>query len=68
MRAIILRRVVNSGVWIVSGIVVIIVRASVTQGGSILVWEVIGGGMIAFGAARLIWALIRNPSTSSMAT
>ncbi|HXL51066.1 MAG TPA: hypothetical protein VN949_04575 [Candidatus Limnocylindrales bacterium] len=67
MRAIILRRVVNSAVWIVSGIVVIIVRASVTQGGSILVWEVIGGGMIAFGAARLIWALIRSPSTSSMA-
>ena len=62
MRGLILKRIVNSTVWIVSGIVVIIVRVFVTQGGSVLVWEIIGGGMIVFGAARLVWALIRSTS------
>src|SRR2546426_1140030 len=65
LRAIILRNVVNSAVWILSGIVVLIVRALTTQGGSILVWEIIGGGMIIFGAGRLVWVLIRTSSTSA---
>lgn len=65
MRPIILRNVVNSAVWVISGIVVLIVRASVTQGGSILVWEIIGGGMIIFGAGRLVWVLIKTSSTSA---
>ena len=60
----ILDRIINSTVWIVSGIVVIILRVFVTQGGSVLVWEIIGGGMIVFGAARLVWALIRGTSAS----
>jgi len=64
MRAIILRRVVNSAVWIVSGIVVVVVRASVTQGGSILVWEIIGGGMVIYGVIRLIWTLVKTSSTN----
>ena len=65
MRAIILRRIVNSSVWIVSGIVVIIIRTSVTQGGSVLVWEIIGGAMMIYGAGRLVWALIKTSSTSA---
>jgi hypothetical protein len=65
MRAIILRNVVNSAVWIISGVVVLIVRASTTQGGSILVWEIIGGGMIIFGAGRFVWVLIKTSSTSA---
>ncbi|HEX9239189.1 MAG TPA: hypothetical protein VF910_00865 [Candidatus Bathyarchaeia archaeon] len=63
MRSTILTRIVNSAVWIVSGIVVIIVRASVTQGGSVLVWTTIGGGMIIYGAGRLVWALLKTSST-----
>ncbi|HEX9613846.1 MAG TPA: hypothetical protein VGA05_09555 [Candidatus Bathyarchaeia archaeon] len=66
MRAIILRRVVNSAVWIISGILVIIIRAFVTRGGSILVWEIIGVGMMIYGTARLVWALIKT-ATSSIA-
>ncbi|HWY27991.1 MAG TPA: hypothetical protein VNW25_01900 [Candidatus Sulfotelmatobacter sp.] len=65
MRAIILRNVVNSAVWIISGVVVLIVRASTTQGGSILVWEIIGGGMIIFGAARFVWVLIKTSLTNA---
>jgi hypothetical protein len=64
MRAVLLRRVVNSAVWITSGIVVVIIRASVTQGGSVVVWETIGGGMMIYGAGRLVWALIKPSSTS----
>jgi hypothetical protein len=65
MRSTILTRIVNSAIWIVSGIVVIIVRVSLTQGGSILLWETIGGGMIAYGALRLVWALFRASSASA---
>ena len=65
MRSIILTRIVNSAIWIVSGIVVIIVRTSVTQGGSILLWETIGGGMMVYGAARLVWTLVKTSSTSA---
>src|SRR6266568_4206119 len=54
MRSTILTRIVNSAIWIVSGVVVIIVRASVTQGGSVLVWTTIGGGMIVYGAANIV--------------
>jgi len=64
MRPIIAKRIVNSSVWIVSGIVVVVVRASVTQGGSVFVWEAIGGGMMIYGAGRLVWALIKTSSTS----
>jgi hypothetical protein len=65
MRSTILTRVVNSTVWIVSGVVVIIVRTFVTQGGSVFVWEVLGGGMMIYGAGRLVWALIKTPSASA---
>jgi len=44
-------------------VVVIIVRASVTQGGSVLVWTTIGGGMIIYGAGRLVWAIVKTSST-----
>jgi len=63
MRSTILTRIVNSAIWIVSGVVVIIVRASVTQGGSVLVWTTIGGGMIIYGAGRLVWAIVKTSST-----
>ena len=58
-------RIVNSTIWIVSGIVVIILRTSVIQGGSVLLWETIGGGMIVYGAVRLVWALLKTPSTTA---
>ena len=60
-----LRSIVNSAVWIVSGIVVVILRTSVIQGGSVLVWETIGGLMMIYGAGRLISAIIRTRSTSA---
>jgi len=65
MRAIILKRIVNGAVWIISGVVVIIVRTSLRQGGSILVWEIIGGGMVTYGAGRLVWALTKASSTGT---
>ncbi len=65
MKSAVLTRIVNSAVWIVSGIVVIIVRVSVTQGGSVLLWETIGGGMIVYGFLRLGWALLRTSSTKA---
>jgi hypothetical protein len=65
MRPTILTRIVNSSIWIVSGIVVVIVRTSVTQGGFVLVWEAIGGGMMIYGATRLVWALVKTRSTNA---
>ncbi|TMI66702.1 hypothetical protein E6H12_01910 [Candidatus Bathyarchaeota archaeon] len=64
MRSTILTRIVNSAIWIVSGAIVIIVRASVTQGGSVLIWTTIGGGMIIYGAGRLVWAIVKTSSTA----
>jgi hypothetical protein len=66
MRAIVLRRIVNSTVWTASGIVVLIVRSSVPQGGSILVWEIIGGGMIIYGVGRLVWTVIGTLARGAM--
>jgi hypothetical protein len=63
MRAVILRKIVSGAVWMISGIVVIVVRTSANRGGSILVWELIGVGMIVFGAIRLIWTLIKTLPT-----
>ena len=65
MRSTILTRIVNSTIWIVSGIIVIILRTSVIQGGSVLLWEAIGGGMIVYGAARLVWTLVKTSSTNA---
>lgn len=67
LRPTILTRIVNSTIWIVSGIVVIIVRTSVIQGGSVLLWETIGGGMIAYGAIRMVWTLVKTSSTNATA-
>jgi hypothetical protein len=68
MRAVILRRVVNGIVWIISGMVIIVVRTSVIKGGFILEWEILGGGMMIYGATRLIWELIKTWSKSATAT
>jgi hypothetical protein len=65
MRPANLTRIVNSTIWIVSGIVVIVVRSLIIQGESVILWETIGGGMIAYGALRLVWALFRTSSTSA---
>jgi len=65
MRPAILTSIVNSTIWIVSGIVVIVVRSLIIQGGSVILWETIGGGMIAYGAFRLLWAFFRTSSTSA---
>lgn len=65
MRSIILTRIINSTIWIVSGIVVIILRTSVIQGGSVLLWETLGGAMMAYGALRLVWTLVKTSSTSA---
>ena len=65
LRPIILTRIVNSTIWIVSGIVVIVVRTSIIPGGSVLLWETIGGGMMIYGAARLVWTLVKTSSTNA---
>jgi hypothetical protein len=30
-----------------------------------MVWEIIGGAMIIFGAGRIVWALVKNSSETA---
>jgi hypothetical protein len=59
------RRAVNSLIWIVCGILVIILRTVILQSTSILVWEALGLGMIAYGGAKLVWVLVRRTPTNT---
>lgn len=50
---------VSSLVWIVCGILVIAIRTLVLLSGAVLEWAILGGAMVAYGSARLLWNLIR---------
>jgi hypothetical protein len=56
MNAISARRAVNSTAWISCGIIIIAVRTLLSPNNTTLLWEIIGGGMIVYGLARLFWA------------
>ncbi len=60
-------KLVSGLVWIVCGVLVIIIRGFIIQTASILVWELVGGGMVVYGSARLLWNLARRaPAKSSI--
>jgi hypothetical protein len=61
MQSIVLRKIVNSTIWIVCGVVVIIIRVLFAQGTSLVIWEGLGTIMIVYGAFRLVWALVKSP-------
>jgi len=62
----VLGKIINGLIWIACGAVVIAIRGPLFfQTSYVLVWEFVGGAMIAFGAARLVWSLIRGVPTSS---
>ncbi len=65
MNSVIARKVLNSIIWIASGVLVIIIRVLIIQSTSILAWELLGGGMVAYGSFRLLWALARSVPTDS---
>jgi len=65
MNSVIARKVLNSIIWIASGVLVIIIRVLIIQSTSILAWELLGGGMVAYGSFRLLWALARGVPTES---
>jgi len=65
MNSVIARKVLNSIIWIASGVLVIIIRALIIQSPPILAWELLGGGMVAYGSFRLLWALARSVPTDS---
>lgn len=55
------RRVLaNSLVWIICGILVIAIRTLILVSGVVLEWAALGGAMIAYGSAKLLWNLIRT--------
>ncbi len=64
MRAVSLQTAVNSAVWISSGIILIGVRAGLLHNLDSIA-EILGIGMIMFGAARLIWAMARTRRSMS---
>ncbi len=59
------RGAVNSLIWIVCGILVIIIRTVILQSTFILIWEALGLVMIAYGGAKLIRVLARGTPTAS---
>ena len=60
MQTFVLKRVVNSAIWIVCGALVILIRLYVVAGQSLILWETLGVTMIGYGAFRLVWALIKG--------
>lgn len=55
------RRVLaNSLIWIVCGILVIAIRTLILLSGAVIEWAILGGAMIAYGSAKLLWSLIRT--------
>jgi hypothetical protein len=62
MQSIVLRKIVNSAIWIVCGVIVIIIRVLFARGTSLVIWEGLGAIMIIYGASRLIWALVKSPA------
>jgi hypothetical protein len=56
---VIVARALNSLIWIVCGALVITIRTIILPTASLLIWELLGGGMIAYGAAKLVWFLAR---------
>jgi len=61
----ILQRVSNSLVWMVCGVLVITIRAVILPSTNIFVWELLGGGMVAYGTAKLLWALAKGATRES---
>jgi len=61
----ILQRVTNSLIWMVCGALVITIRAMILQSTYLFAWELLGGGMLAYGMAKLLWALARDAPTES---
>lgn len=56
--------IVNSLIWIISGCLVIIVRILIQQSTSVLWWEALGFGMVAYGATKLFWVLAKGVPTA----
>jgi hypothetical protein len=53
-------RTISSLIWIVCGALVITIRTVIIPTASVLIWELLGGGMIAYGAAKLVWFLAKG--------
>lgn len=60
MQTFVLKRVVNSAIWIVCGGLVILIRLYVVAGQSFILWEALGVTMIGYGTLRLVWALVKG--------
>ncbi len=60
------RGIINSAIWIICGALVVLVRALTLQGTSILYWELLGFGMIAYGGTKLVWVLAKGPPTNPL--
>lgn len=60
MHPITARKVTNGSIWIACGVLVVVIRALLVQGGSLLVWEVLGAAMIVYGSSRTVWALVKG--------
>jgi len=57
------QKAINSLIWIVCGIVLLTVRTDIILRTSVLVWEALGLGMIAYGGIKLLWVLARGTPT-----
>ncbi len=65
MKDIGIQRTLNGIVWILCGVILIVARALLPQTFSTLVWQIIGAGMIMFGAARLVWGFVTSGRSRS---
>jgi hypothetical protein len=57
---VIVQRLISGLVWMISGAIVILVRAIIWPAGNILGWEATGGVMIIFGGTRLLSTFLRK--------
>lgn len=58
-------KIINGLIWVACGSIVLTLRGPLFQNSYVLEWEIIGGAMIAFGAARMVWAVAKGIPTSA---
>jgi hypothetical protein len=66
MHPFVLSKIVNGAIWLTCGVVVLTIRGPFFfQSSYVLIWELIGGAMVAYGGGRVVWALARGAPTTS---
>jgi len=60
MKPVSVRALVAGIVWVVSGVILVVVKVDVLPSTASVYWEYVGGFMILFGLVRLLYGILRG--------